>query len=168
MASNSVAKRAPTAFVTSFSPPAPAAEPPLAALPQSSDSSEQPAVAKAPARARVPRGPSALAIAQHEGNVADRTPEVATSPALASSTPGSHAAVRPAGEKGYLSLDSSPWANVFFAGKALGPTPLVRVPMPAGRHVLTLENPETGRSTAYVVDIHAGQGTSRFIGWEKE
>jgi serine/threonine-protein kinase len=68
---------------------------------------------------------------------------------------------------GYLSLDSEPWANVSLNGKQLGSTPLVRIPLPPGKHVLTLTNPELGISTSYAVDIKSGALLSRLVGWRK-
>jgi serine/threonine-protein kinase len=68
---------------------------------------------------------------------------------------------------GYLSLDSEPWANVSLNGKQLGSTPLVKVPLPPGKHVLTLTNPELGISTSYAVDIKSGALLSRLVGWRK-
>ncbi len=69
-------------------------------------------------------------------------------------------------EPGYLSLDSAPWSDVFLAGKLLGTTPLVRVPLPPGKHLLMLKNPELGASTTYVVEIRSGATLARMVGWE--
>ncbi len=88
-----------------------------------------------------------------------RAPSAALEPAL----PPAASKAKP--EVGYLSLDSAPWANVSTGGRSLGTTPLVRVSLPPGRHVLKLENPELGRSTSYTVEITAGRGVSRFVGW---
>jgi serine/threonine protein kinase len=78
------------------------------------------------------------------------------------------AASTPAGDSGYLSFDSMPWSEVYLGNKHLGTTPLIRVALPPGRHVLTLKNPEVGTSTSYVVEIASGKSVSRFVGWEKE
>ena len=69
---------------------------------------------------------------------------------------------------GYLNLDSSPWANVYLGAKLLGSTPLMHVALPPGKHVLTLQNPELGASTSYVVEIKSGGSLSRLVGWEKK
>jgi serine/threonine-protein kinase len=76
--------------------------------------------------------------------------------------------VAPGAEPGYLSLDSEPWANVFLGAKLLGTTPLMRIPLPAGKLVLTLTNPELGTSTSYVVEIKSGQALKRLVGWRKQ
>jgi len=69
---------------------------------------------------------------------------------------------------GHLSLDSAPWSNVYLGERLLGSTPLIRLPLPPGKHVLTLKNPELGASMSYVVEIKSGAAVSRFVGWEKE
>jgi hypothetical protein len=48
----------------------------------------------------------------------------------------------------------------------LGTTPLIRVPLPPGKYLLTLRNPELGASTSYAVEIQAGKTVSRLVGWE--
>ncbi|MET0412235.1 MAG: hypothetical protein ABW217_13115 [Polyangiaceae bacterium] len=67
---------------------------------------------------------------------------------------------------GLLSLDSAPWTNVFLDGKPLGPTPLVRVVLPAGKQLLVLENPALGQSSVYAVEIEEGELVTRFIDWK--
>jgi hypothetical protein len=69
-------------------------------------------------------------------------------------------------EQGYLSLDSAPWSDVFLGTDRLGTTPLIRVPLPPGKYLLTLRNPELGVSTSYAVEIQAGKTLSRLVGWE--
>jgi serine/threonine-protein kinase len=85
-----------------------------------------------------------------------------------SSPPTPPTASAPTVESGFLSFDSMPWSEVYLGTKHLGTTPLIRVALPPGRHVLTLKNPELGTSTSYVVEIAAGKSVSRFVGWEKE
>lgn len=70
-------------------------------------------------------------------------------------------------EPGYLSLDTTPWSEVFLGDAALGTTPLIHVPLPPGKHLLTLRNSELSTSTTYAVDIQSGQTVSRLIGWGK-
>ena len=40
------------------------------------------------------------------------------------------------GKAGYLTIDSSPYAEIFVDGRKIGITPLVRIPLSAGRHVV--------------------------------
>ncbi|AKV03047.1 serine/threonine protein kinase [Labilithrix luteola] len=62
---------------------------------------------------------------------------------------------------GYLTIDTYPWTRVTAQGRVLGDTPLVRVPLPAGTHVLTLENPNEKVHQTTVVVIKAGETVSR-------
>ncbi|MFO0595785.1 MAG: serine/threonine-protein kinase [Myxococcaceae bacterium] len=68
-------------------------------------------------------------------------------------------AVAPKG-KGKLSLQTSPWSNVFFGKKNLGETPLVNVPLPAGKLRLTLINDDRKLKTTIEVEIKPNQTTS--------
>jgi serine/threonine-protein kinase len=62
--------------------------------------------------------------------------------------------------KGKLSLQTTPWSNVYFGKKNLGETPLVNVELPVGRHRLKLVNDEKKLSTTIEVEIKANQVTS--------
>ncbi len=98
---------------------------------------------------------------------ADREPRVEVIEDTPSLQPKAASAnTAPAIEIGYLNLDSSPWSDVFIGPERLGTTPLMRVPLPPGRHVLTLRNPELGASTSYAVEIVPGKTVSRLVGWE--
>jgi serine/threonine-protein kinase len=68
-------------------------------------------------------------------------------------------------ETGFLSLDTTPWSNVSEGGRSLGQTPLIRVKMSEGAHTLTLTT-EHGVSRSFIVDIKAGQTTSKRLGLE--
>lgn len=70
------------------------------------------------------------------------------------------------GGTGLLSLDTVPWSRVSLGGRSLGTTPLLRVSVPAGTHILTLHNPEAGITTTYRVTIRAGETTARRLGLE--
>jgi serine/threonine-protein kinase len=130
-------------------PPAPPAAPPIGPAPAAELPREAP-VRRTFGR-RKPGAPAAPT-----GSVASVPP-----------SPASEAAAGEA-EPGFLSLDSAPWSNVSLGERALGSTPLIKVPLPPGRHTLTLKNPELGTSTSYVVEIRAGAVLSRFVGWDKE
>jgi serine/threonine-protein kinase len=62
--------------------------------------------------------------------------------------------------KGSLSLQTTPWSIVYLGKKSLGETPLVKVPLPAGKHRLTLVNEERKLRTTIEVDIKPNQNTS--------
>jgi serine/threonine-protein kinase len=57
---------------------------------------------------------------------------------------------------GILTLDASPWANVYLGDRLLGATPLVERKLRAGRVTLRLVNPETGQKRTVSFDIPAG------------
>ena len=73
----------------------------------------------------------------------------------------------PAMGRGYLTLDTTPWSMVSMSGTALGQTPLVKIELPAGQHVLELSNPELGIVSSVVVDVVAGLTMVRRIGLER-
>ncbi len=72
----------------------------------------------------------------------------------------------PAIEKngGTLSLDTSPWTDVYLDGKKLGRTPLIDAKLPAGTHDLRLVNEARGIREVYRVRIGAGQHVSKRLG----
>jgi len=125
------------------------------ASPRSSAPDSEPKPAGAPARVasrsqfdlgsqrRDPRA-SLLASATHGA----RAPAVSTAP-------------------GYLTLDTTPWSAVSVHGASLGQTPLVRVELPPGQHLLELANAELGIATSVLVDITSGSTTVRRIGLEQ-
>ncbi len=63
--------------------------------------------------------------------------------------------------KGKLTLDTSPWSEVFLNGRKLGDTPLVDYPMPVGLHVLKLVNDDKGLKGTIEVEIQAGKTTMK-------
>jgi serine/threonine-protein kinase len=149
------------------------AQRPLAGAPSVLATGVEPARAPSPAVASRAEG-------QHHAKASER--HAASKPAraelgakavqaggVAQAAPGSEsAAAVPAvatAAPGYLSLDSEPWSEVFLGSTSLGATPLMRVPLPPGKHVLTLKNSEIGRSTSYPVEIKSGSSVSRLVGW---
>jgi serine/threonine-protein kinase len=62
--------------------------------------------------------------------------------------------------KGKLTLDTTPWSEVFLKGRKLGDTPLVDYPLPAGVHVLTLVNDGKGLRSVIEVEIQPGNKTT--------
>jgi len=67
------------------------------------------------------------------------------------------------GDKGFLSFTTFPWTRVSEGGRSLGTTPLYKVPLSPGTHVLSLENPDEGIHTTYTVTIKAGEAASRSV-----
>ena len=70
----------------------------------------------------------------------------------------------PAADDGFLTLDTYPWTRVSEGGKTIGNTPLVRVPLSAGPHTLTLENPEQGIKQPFTITIKSGETISKRLG----
>ncbi len=64
---------------------------------------------------------------------------------------------------GRLSLNVIPWARVRLGKRLLGDTPLRRVRLPAGRHLLLLVNGEFGVRRRIRVEIRPGQHTRRLV-----
>ena len=60
---------------------------------------------------------------------------------------------------GKLTLKTTPWTQVYLGKKKLGDTPLVEVPLPAGRHTLRLVSPETNTESSIEVEILANETT---------
>ncbi|WP_394829711.1 protein kinase domain-containing protein [Pendulispora albinea] len=87
---------------------------------------------------------------------------------LAAPAPKETAAVEPRPSttepNGYLTIDTYPWTLVSENGKSLGQTPIVRLPLPPGDHVLVLENPEQGLKQTYPVTIKSNETLNRRLG----
>jgi hypothetical protein len=76
-------------------------------------------------------------------------------------------AAAPAAAPGYLTLDTTPWSAVTVGGTSLGQTPLVKVELPPGQHLLELANEELGIATSILVEIASGATAVRRIGLER-
>jgi serine/threonine-protein kinase len=61
--------------------------------------------------------------------------------------------------KGKLTLNTTPWTRVSLGKTVLGDTPLIEVPVPAGKQVLKLVNEAEGVSQTIEVQIKPGQTT---------
>ena len=61
--------------------------------------------------------------------------------------------------KGKLSIVTTPWSHVFEGTRALGDTPLVDLPLSAGKHSLKLVNDDKGLTKTIVVEIKANETT---------
>jgi serine/threonine protein kinase len=59
----------------------------------------------------------------------------------------------PKAGQGWLSINVRPWAEVVIDGKTAGYTPLIRKPLPAGKHSVVIRNPELGKDKSFVVKI---------------
>ncbi|MBK7861810.1 MAG: protein kinase [Archangiaceae bacterium] len=61
---------------------------------------------------------------------------------------------------GYLTVDAQPWATVSVRGKAIGDTPLYKVPLDEGEALVLLKNPDTGKQVVRKVKVVRGKETS--------
>lgn len=125
--------------------------------------------AKAPEKAVAPPAPEPE-VAAPEGKTAAEAvapsapePEVAAPPEAPTPTveapPGARPTTRPRVLRGRLTLDTSPWTEVYLKGRKLGDTPLVDFSLPVGIHVLTVVNEQKGVRRAIEVEVQAGRTT---------
>jgi hypothetical protein len=61
--------------------------------------------------------------------------------------------------KGRLTLKTEPWTQVYLGKTKLGDTPLINQPLPAGKLVLRLVNPESGLESSIEVEIKSNETT---------
>jgi hypothetical protein len=68
---------------------------------------------------------------------------------------------------GYLTVNAEPWGAVFVDGKRVaGQTPVYRLAVPAGRHRVSVFNPERRASSpARTVEVHAGETSAVGFDW---
>jgi serine/threonine protein kinase len=145
-------------------PAQPAAQP--AQIDQPVAQPAQPATAPEASKTE-PRNPNRTPIRRFFNNKA-KAPPVAMTPAVApppAPPPKLTPPSAPQAETGFLSLDTTPWANVSDGGRLIGQTPLIKVKMSEGPHTLTLTT-EKGTTMTFIVNIKPGQTTSKRLGLE--
>lgn len=129
----------------------------------SAQSDAEPTAASPPA-ALAPGAVAAVARTSNHGKLsvakthAMRTATTDTTAALEAEAPTAKPAY------GMLTIDTTPWSNVFVDGKLIGTTPLMQAKLPAGTRALTLRNPELGLEASYSVTILENQTVSKRIG----
>lgn len=67
------------------------------------------------------------------------------------------------GGEGLLTLRSDPWCDVYVDGRKIGPTPLYRAPVPAGRRTIVLRNDAAGAQRTLSLDVPPGKEVKRAI-----
>src|SRR5262249_13465503 len=102
------------------------------------------------ARARAPASVPAPTHAPASAHVNPPAATPAPAPAAPTSAPAAHPAPprpRPAAPRapGAVTVNAIPWGNVYLDGQRIGTTPVVNHSVPAGKHVVVIENPELGR-----------------------
>lgn len=72
---------------------------------------------------------------------------------------GQAARPRPRG-RGFFTIDSMPYATVYVDGAKKGVTPLLRLPLPAGKHEVVAVTAD-GRRQKFQISIAAGEEARR-------
>ena len=67
------------------------------------------------------------------------------------------------GAEGSLRVNSRPWSQVYVDGRMIGNTPLLNVPLRAGKHKVKLVNPQLGMSKQLTVQIAKGKATTKVV-----
>lgn len=93
--------------------------------------------------------------------IATYTPPVAAPKRPASAATEDSAEAAMVASPGYVTLDTYPWTKVSVNGRALGNTPLVKVPLPPGTHTVVFENPAEGLRQTTTVVIKSGETTTK-------
>lgn len=70
---------------------------------------------------------------------------------------------RAAARRGVLRINSLPWSQIHIDGQLVGHTPQMNLLLPAGKHRVTLVNPEMQLSKTLTVQITAGSTTTHTI-----
>jgi len=68
-----------------------------------------------------------------------------------------------AGDGGALRVNSRPWSQVYVDGRLVGNTPLLNLPLRAGKHKVKLVNPDMGMSKQLTVQIDKGKATTKVV-----
>jgi hypothetical protein len=111
--------------------------------------------------------PAPAPVAAPPAPPAEPTPIPAPEPEPARPAAGHPKHRRPPPEKGKgtLSLDTTPWTEVYFQGHRLGTTPIFEVPLPAGKQQLRAVNREAKIDRTLEVVISDGALTTRKVTW---
>lgn len=68
-----------------------------------------------------------------------------------------------AGGPGTLRINTRPWSQVYVDGRLIGNTPQMNISLPAGRHRVSLVNPDFNIRQTISVNIQAGQTLTRIV-----
>ncbi|MET0387345.1 MAG: protein kinase [Polyangiales bacterium] len=92
-----------------------------------------------------------------------RRAEAATSPRSGREEPSTSTSTSSAGGMGTLRINTRPWSQVTIDGTVIGNTPLMNIPLPAGKHTVVLSNREFGVSKSVIVTIAPGETVTRVL-----
>ncbi len=146
-------------------PPTPAIEVPVRAVPPPPPEPEaaKPAPSEPPAAVVAPAAAEPEAVALTKRNAKRLAPVQRAAQRPLPAEPAAREEPPSAVALGKLTLDTVPWTEVSLGGKKLGETPLIDVPLNAGKHVLQLRNDERQIRTTLEVEISAGQTTVKKV-----
>jgi serine/threonine protein kinase len=96
-------------------------------------------------------------LVERSGRVAVRVPRPSQDPPRPLDEPQEQGGGNTGGGQGTLRVNTTPWSEVFVDGRRIGNTPQMNIPLPAGRHTITLVNSEFNIRERVVVNISAGQ-----------
>jgi serine/threonine-protein kinase len=97
--------------------------------------------------------------AEPEAERAESDPVMTFAPERAPPAGGGSGRARPRG-RGFFTIDSMPYATIYVDGSKKGVTPLLRLPLPAGKHEVTAVTAD-GRRQKFQVAIAAGEEARR-------
>jgi serine/threonine protein kinase len=83
--------------------------------------------------------------------------------ATTSATASPSTSAQAGGGTGTLRINTRPWSQVFVDGRLIGNTPQMNIPLPAGRHTVTLVNSDFNIRHTITVEIRAGQTETRVL-----
>jgi hypothetical protein len=58
---------------------------------------------------------------------------------------------------GAVTVNAIPWGNVYLDGQMIGTTPVLNHAVPAGKHIVVIENPELKQKRRFSVDVSPGK-----------
>ncbi len=129
-------------------PPPPPTRPAVSAITLAPAAPLTPVATTARPSAPQARMPVAVAPTRNAPN-APSAPSATATPSPSADSPGT------------FSFTTYPWTRVLEGGRLLGTTPLYKIPLSPGTHVLTLENADEGVKTTYTVTIKSGESVNR-------
>ena len=70
-------------------------------------------------------------------------------------------------KNGFISIDSDPWTEVYYEGKKIGDTPLIRFEVPSGNQSIVLKNSEFGFEKTIKLDVKPEENTAQKVKFGK-
>lgn len=67
---------------------------------------------------------------------------------------------------GFLTINTHPWTHVFMGGKDIGTTPVLKLELPVGNHVLTFKNPDKNLERTETIAVVKGATLTKHFAYE--